>query len=238
MEWDAIWKRARGDLAITTEQGDGDVFLWEHSSRVATVAQRIILLDEVRVHDPDEAAVLAAALYHDAAWAIRCRDGEIDRTEILLSPINDTAAEQAAALLEERLADVLPTGSLERAARAIRLMHEREPQSIEAQVVAEANNLEEFGLLSLWPSIRRGMVEGKGIQAVIESWRRKKEYHFWTARLRDSFRFDAIRHLASARLQTLERVMVELDEQFTGGDIPCSTEPSVKPSETPSRRTP
>lgn len=238
MEWDAVWKRARGDLTVTTAQGDADVFLWEHSSRVAKVAQQILLLEEVQKHDPDETAVVAAALYHDAAWAIRCRAGEIEHTEILLSPLNDSAAEQAAWLLEERLADLLPPGSLERAARAIRLMHEREPQSIEAQVVADANNLEEFGLLSLWPAIRRGMIEGKGIQAAIESWRRKKEYHFWAARLRDSFRFDAIRDLADARLQTLERVMEELDEQFLGADLSAVDSPGLDHQDAASRRTP
>jgi hypothetical protein len=219
MDWDAIWKRARSDLTVTIRQGDPDVFLWEHTSRVAHVAQRIAKLDVVVEQDPDEAAVLAAALYHDAAWAIRCRTGEVDRTEVLLTPLNDSAGEQSAALLEERLADLLPPGTLERAARAIRLMHEREPAIIEAQIIAEANNLEEFGLLSLWMQIRRGMLDGKGTQAVIETWRRKKEYHFWTARLRDSFRFEPTRRLAEQRLSKLERFMQELQEQFTGADI-------------------
>lgn len=220
MEWDAIWKRARSDLIVTTDQGDDDVFLWEHSSRVARVAQHLAGIDEVRAQDPDEGAIVAAALYHDAVWAIRVRSGEIRRTDILLLPLNDAAAEQSAALVEDRLKDLLPPASLERAARAVRLMQEREPQSIEAQIVAEANNLEEFGLLSLWPSIRRGMHEGKGIQAVIDSWRRKKEYHFWSARLRDSFRFESVRALAASRLESLEHFMEELDRQFTSADIP------------------
>ena len=220
MEWDAIWKRARNDLIVTTDQGDDDVFLWEHSCRVARVAQHLATVEEVSAQDPDEGAIVAAALYHDAVWAIRVKSGEISRTDILLVPLNDAAAEQSASLLEDRLKDVLPPASLERAARAIRLMHEREPQSIEAQIVAEANNLEEFGLLSLWPAIRRGMHEGKGVQAVIDSWRRKKEYHFWTARLRDSFRFETVRELAGARLESLEQFMEELDRQFTGADIP------------------
>ena len=222
IDWDAIWKRARGDLTVATKEGDQDVFLWEHCSRVAYTAHRIVSLEEVKPHDADGDAVIAAALYHDAAWAIRWRAGEIERKAILLSPLTEAAAEQAATLMEERLADLLPPGSLERAARAIRLVHEREPQSIEAQIIAEANNLEEFGFLSLWPAIRRGMMEGKGIQVVIESWQRKKEYQFWTARLRDSFRFDAVREVAKQRLDRLERFMEELNEQFAGTDIPAA----------------
>jgi hypothetical protein len=219
MDLDAIWKRARSDLTITTKHGDPDVFLWEHSSRVARVAQRIAQLPEVRSHDPDELAVVAAALYHDAGWAIRSRAGEIDRTEVLLGPTTDTAGEQAAALMEQGLSGMIPPGSLERATRAIHEMAEREPGSIEAQVIVEANNLEEFGLLMLWPSIRRGMVDGKGIQAVIESWRRKKEYQFWNARLRDSFRFAPVRAVAERRLERLEQFMLVLEEQHQGADI-------------------
>jgi len=233
MDLDTIWKRARGDLTVTTKQGDPDVFLWEHSYRVAQVAQRIAHLPEVRPHDPDELAIVAAALYHDAGWAIRWRDGEIERSEILLGPTTDTACEQAATLMEQSLAGFLPPGTLERAARAVRGLNDREPTSVEAQVVVEANNLEEFGLLLLWPAIRRGMVDGKGIQAVIDSWRRKKEYQFWSARLRDSFRFPAIREIAERRLERLEQFMMQLEEQHLGTDV--VTAPVTKPAQRATR---
>jgi hypothetical protein len=219
MDLEAIWRRARADLVMTTSRGDSDVFLWEHSSRVAKSAQSIAELPEVRVASPDPLAVVAAALYHDAGWVTRWKNGEIERTEVLLATVTEATREQGALMLERSLAGHLPQESLTRASRAVRLLSERELDSIDAQVVAEAENLEEFGVLSLWQAVRRGTREGKGVRAVLDTWRRKREYQFWSARLSDSFRFDSVRELAAERLSRLERLMEELEDQQLGRDV-------------------
>lgn len=219
MQVDAIWTRARVDLVLQTKQGHPDLFLWEHSARVTHNAQHIARLAMALPTEVDESAVIAAALYHDAAWAVRWREGEVDRTEILLTPTTDTGWEQGASLLERSLADVLSPTCLERAAAAVRSLSRSGEGLIEGQIVAEANNLDEFGVLALWTVIRRGTLEGKGVQAVIDMWERKKEYRFWTARLHDSFRFKPVRELAEERLKRFERVMEELKEQHQGRDL-------------------
>ena len=218
-EIDAIRKRARADLIVMTDQGDSDVFLWEHSVRVAHSAQQIAKLPEVVPKDADQDALVAAALYHDAGWVIGCREGRLDRRDILLSPLPGSAWGQAASLLEARLAPILQASSLRRATIAVREMGKREPESIEGRILVEANNLDEFGVTALWPAIRRGFIEGKGVQAVIDTWRRKKEYQFWSARVKDSFRFPTVRKHAERRLKRLERFMRELEEQQQGLDV-------------------
>lgn len=220
MDLDAIWRRARSDLAITTKEGDPDLFLWEHSARVAQAAQRIATFPVVRAEKPNDTVLVLAGLYHDAGWAVRCRSGEIDRSEVLLGPISESGCELAASLLESSLAGHVAAEALERAARAIRALSEREPNLIEAKIILEARHLEEFGLLMLWPSIRRGLLDGKGVQPVIDAWRRKKEYHFWTARLKDSFRFQPVRELAEQRLKKLEAVMQDIEAEHTNRDLP------------------
>lgn len=237
MDLDAIWRRARNDLTVTTKEGDPDLFLWEHSARVAQSAQRIAALPVVRAEKPNDNAVVLVGLYHDAGWAVRCRNGEIDRSEVLLGPISEGGCELAAALLESSLAGLAPADVLERAARAIRTLSEREPNPIEAKIVIEARHLQEFGLLMLWPAIRRGVLEGKGVQAVIDTWRRKKEYHFWTARLKDSFRFQPVRELAEQRLKKLEAFMQEIDAEHTNRDLPALNpdEPVRRPSKSPTQ---
>ena len=219
MPVDAIWTRARVDLVLQTKQGHPDLFLWEHSARVAHSALHIARLATTSPTEVDESAVIAAALYHDAGWAVRWREGEVDRTEILLTPTTDTGWEQGASLLEHSLADVLSPTCLERAAAAVRSLSRSGEDMIEGQIVAEANNLDEFGVLALWTVIRRGTLEGKGVQAVIDMWERKKEYRFWTARLHDSFRFNPVRELAEERLKRFERVMEELREQNQGRNL-------------------
>ncbi len=228
MQWDRIWNRARADLVITTERGDEDLFLWEHSARVARNAQQIARLPAVQARSPDEGAILGTALYHEAGWVARLKEGGIRRDEILLRPMSDSDREQGALILERSLSKLLPRDSLTRAVQAVRLFNEREIESVEGQVVTEADNLDEFGVLSLWATVRRGVVDGKAVQAAIDTWRRRKEYRFWEARLKDSFRFDSVRRVARRRLEKLERLMQELEEQHKGADIVLGT--AVEPS--------
>ena len=218
-QMEAIWNRARTDLAVMTEHGEFDVFLWEHSSRVAHAAQQIAHLPTIKERSPDEMSVVASSLYHDAAWADQVRNGSVERYEIHIHPPSPSDREQSAVIMEQSLAKVLPADSLERASCVVRTLHDREVDLLEKYIVAEAESLEEFGLLSLWPTIRRGAWEGKGVQAVIDTWKKKMEYKFWTARLDDSFHFAPVREIARKRLEWLERVMGELEKQQVGADI-------------------
>ena len=235
MDLEAIWKRARADLVIPTPRGDSDVFLWEHSARVAQTAQHIARLPMIRSQRPNEVAIVAAGLYHDAGWITRFREGNVDRMEVLLGPLSEADHDQGVVLMEKSLSGLLAKESLELAARAIRGIRNHGTELIEAQVVIEADNLQEFGVVSLWSAIRRGAVDGKGVQAVLDTWRRKKEYQFWTARLNDSFRFEPVRELARQRLEKFERLLGELEEQHSGVDIaalltPRRDDPARSPS--------
>lgn len=219
MQLDALWNRARADLVITAEHGDQDLFLWEHSVRVAENARRVAALPVIQKTSPDDLAVYAAGLYHEAGWIIRFNDGDVRRQEFLIRPLSETYREQGAILLEKSLGKLLPPETVRRASEAVRSLSDREIDSIEGQIVSDADNLDEFGILSLWMTIRRGMVDGKGVQAVIDTWRRRKEYRFWEARLNESFRFAPVRALARRRLEKFERLMKELEEQHQGDDL-------------------
>ncbi len=219
MNLDPIFSIARNDLVIVTDTGEQDVFLWEHSSRVARSAQLIAQLPDVQAHSPDECAVVAAGLYHDASWAVQYHEGEIERTEILRRPTSKAHRKRGAALMEQSLAELIPEKSLRRAADTILALSDRDPERVEAQVSADAENLDEFGLLAFCPAILRSAHDGKGVQATIDTWHRKKEYQFWTARLNESFRFDPVRALARKRLAQYERAMQELEEHHRGTDI-------------------
>lgn len=220
MQWDAISKRARDDLTIITEQGEPDVFLWEHCSRVARYARWVVRQPEVRALSPDEPAVIAGALYHDAGWIVRLQEKEIRREHVLISPMSERHFELGAAFLERRLENALPPETIRRAAQAVRALQARRVESIDGQVIAEADSLDEAGLVSLWRRIRRATLEGKGIQAELEMWKRKSEFGFWEAWLNNVFRFPVVRRAAVERLKRTERFLHELSLEHEAKDLP------------------
>jgi hypothetical protein len=216
---DPIWNRARADLLISTPKDEVDVFLWEYSTRIARTAQQIIDLPEVRSKRVDEGALVAAALYHDAAWVVHIREQRATAWDVGGRSRCERHREIGAAIMEQRLADLLSPESLHRASQSIRTLDGRSIELIEGQILNEAKTLDEFGAVALWPLIRKGTIEGKGVEAAIEGWRRQKEYHYWTALIKDSFRFETVRQVAMQRLALMERFMNELEVQHTGGDL-------------------
>ncbi len=218
-ELDRVWQQARSDLMVATLTGDPDSFLWEHSSRIARASCAIARIECVQVLDPDLSAVAAAALYHDAGWVARFHGGEVDRCEILVRPPSETHRDQGALKMETGLANLLPREAIRRASLAIRSMSRRGTDSVEGRIVSDADNLDEFGPLALWPSIRRGLLDGKGIQAVIDTWQRRKEYQFWSARLNDSFHFEPVRKIAQKRLAIYESIMQEVECHLAVSDL-------------------
>lgn len=219
MQTDAIWNRAKADLVVTTASGDQDRVLWEHTVRIAKHTDFILSLPEVKTQNPDDEAVLAAVLYHEAGWLVSVEEGDVAIEEILLRPTQMPQRENAIALMRKRLGRQCSAETLARATEAIRALNQREPASIEAQVLKEADNLEEFGLLSIWNGVRRHSIDGKGVQALLDTWRRRNEYRFWDARLRDSFQFKAVADVARQRLMKLDAFMQELERQHEGMDL-------------------
>ncbi len=219
MDLESIQKTARLDLLLSVNDGAQDVFLWEHSLRVAQNAQQIAHLSDARKLGVDEFSVFLAGLYHDAGLASRVNSGELDRMQVLLGPTTENDCEVGALMLERSLRGRVSPMVLDRAALAVRTRQDRSSRSPDAIVLAEAEALDEFGVLPLWLAVRRGAIEGRGVEAAIESWVRKKEYRFWTARLTDSFRFPEVRELARVRLTRIERLMGEVQLESLGQDL-------------------
>jgi hypothetical protein len=214
-----IWEIARRDLILDVGQGQADVFLWEHAERVTRAAERIADLPDVVRGRLDRVALTAAALYHDAGWVVQYRDGLIPRSDILARPTSDLQRELAAALLQDRLGSVLTESSRSTAADCLRQLNNHDTTLLEAQVLAEADNLDQIGVLSFWQVVRRQSNEGKGIQAVVDTWCRQKEYHFWETRIANSFRFESVRQLARCRLAHFAKFMDELAREHRGDDL-------------------
>lgn len=216
---EAVWRLARSELVVPAEGGGSDIFVWEHSVRVAKSSHYLSLLPEAQKDQPDALALMASALFHEAGWIARWRAGEIERFEMLMGSPTEAILADSVRLMENALRSVIPENSLRTAADAIRHRNGQRAESIESQILCEADHLEEFGQGFLWTAIRRGICGGRGVQAVLDAWRRRIEYHFWTARLKDAFRFEHSRQLAQTRLQQLDVFMREMCLQHGVEDV-------------------
>lgn len=218
-EQESIQQQARADLTVRIDDGREDLTLWEHSLRVRTLAEQILMLPEVPAQRVDRLALEAAACYHDAGWVIQFNEGTISRWEIRSRPTSESQRGLAADWMKDRVKGLLTDSSLRLATTAVRQCNRRNTTVIEAQVLAEAENLDEIGPLAIWQQLRRSAGEGKGLKAALEAWHRQKEYRFWEARVKESFRFEQTRRLAQQRLRGMEYCFDSLEEQARGGDM-------------------
>ncbi|MFQ5490522.1 MAG: hypothetical protein ACE5GE_07350 [Phycisphaerae bacterium] len=208
-------------MVILDEQAREDVFLWERGQRLAGSVAWIASLADVAQDALDPDALLAAALYHDSGWAIQCRDGEIPRSAVLTSPTSDVQRDLAAALVQNRLADVLGAASIKRAAETIRLASRHATKLVEAQVLADALSLDEIGTISVWQIVRRHALEGKGVREAIINWQTRNQYDYWGALIRN-MHFSAVKTSARRRLLAAENYMAELAREHCGQDLSSS----------------
>ncbi len=216
---DSLWKRAETDLCLRLTGSPQDPLIWEHSARVAKLAETIRTMPGIPPTDVDPAALAAAALYHDAAWVLQAREGEVQPSEMLLRPCSDLQRELGADWLTDRLKDLLGPGVLAQAARTVRELNNRRSPSPDVQILAEADSLDQIGPQTMLLMLRRQLNEGKSLKDLIAVWERQEEYNFWPARIKESFRFAVVRRLAEARLEKLRRFMNDLRQAVRLEDV-------------------
>lgn len=83
----------------------------------------------------------------------------------------------------------------------------------EARVLADAINLEDFGLAGLCRSTALIVRPGGSLSQLADAFRKREQYGYWEARLKDGFHFASTRALAAARLiRARESIRLLLDE--------------------------
>ncbi len=93
--------------------------------------------------------------------------------------------------------------------RTVRVLHEmphRSPMIEEAKLLADAFNLEDFGVTGLLDSALESGRHGEGIVQLAEGLVKREQYGYWESRLKDSFHFERIRQLAKKRLENARKV--------------------------------
>ncbi len=216
---DRVAALARQFLTIVDAQGRADVWLWEHSERVMRLTQMLGRLPEFDGYDVNLEALAVAGLFHDAGWAVQAREGKVDRWQVLSRPTSDIQRELAIGLMQEQVRHLVANETIRVAAEAVRGCNDRHTRVPEAQVLAEAENLDDVGVLNILRQFRHYQAEGRALDQLCAGWTRQQEYSYWEARINEGLRLEVTRRLARERLQAVQQLMTALTRDCQGRDV-------------------
>ncbi|MGD1276454.1 MAG: hypothetical protein ABR964_04435 [Tepidisphaeraceae bacterium] len=122
--------------------------------------------------------------------------------------------EQAAELLVSLLGADVEEALLDRATRLLHEVPHRSPVIDEAKLLADALNLDDFGLTGLIGQTVQLGLQGEGVADLLTAAQKREQYGYWEARLKDGFHFEPIRAMARRRLETARQVIKMLADEL------------------------
>jgi hypothetical protein len=109
-------------------------------------------------------------------------------------------AEQASEMLVGLTQDAADEALVEETTQLLIQVHLRNPASEQAKLLADALNLEDFGVAGLIAQTITIARQGGGVMQVADGCEKREQYGYWEARLKDGFHFEQTRLLARRRL--------------------------------------
>ncbi|MEZ0267808.1 MAG: hypothetical protein ACAI43_24035 [Phycisphaerae bacterium] len=97
-------------------------------------------------------------------------------------------------------------GLLDETTQLLADVHHKRPASEQARVLADAMNLEDFGVSGLIVQAMTLARQGQGVLAVADGLEKREQYGYWDARLKDGFHFEVSRQIARKRLESARKV--------------------------------
>lgn len=216
---EVLLARARDVLLLRDAEGTSDFWLFEHAERIWGICKAIASLPELVERRVHQAALMAAALFHDAGWAVQINQGALPLKQLHNRPTSDVQRELAASLVREQLTPPLTSEAATLAADVIRQYTDRKNNLLEAQILCEARALDELGVMYVLRQFKQLRADGQSVSTLLKHWTARQTYRFWDARISDGFRFTATREIARNRLRSTELFMDAFAEQVAAADV-------------------
>ena len=210
MSLDAKIKRKLAQaLAVVDERGETKgPRLLDDARRLWQRVQKLTAMHLVAEPDQEALELACYALQLPLRQAKPPVGGKLGRTS--LKDRTEQGAELLVTLLEEDADEELLD-------RATRLLHEtphKSPMVEDARLLADALNLDDFGVTGLVQQTISLARQGDGLKQVAEGCEKREQYGYWDARLRDGFHFEPIRRIAKRRLEHTRAVCKLLGEEL------------------------
>ena len=212
---------ARQVLTVTNHAGITDNWLWDRTQRLLLNVEQICRLDELTEADiPVDRYCLTVATYFADAGFAHFADSLDTSSGLVLSDINPSdLREFSAKVVSDKLEGLLSEPRIDKINRIVIESANRETDMTEAKILSDARNLDDMGSVGVFNEFRRCVLNGKGVSDALKSWKRKIDYRYWQARLKDSFCFESVRKIAVQRFAATEYFMNQLNIENNAQDL-------------------
>lgn len=122
--------------------------------------------------------------------------------------------EDAAELMVSSLSRDAEERLLDRAVRVLHEMPQKSPMLDEARLLADAFNLEDFGLIGLFQQAMILGTQGQSVEQICTEYSKREDYGYWQARLNGGFHYEPVRQMARRRLEEAIKVCGMLKDEL------------------------
>jgi hypothetical protein len=122
--------------------------------------------------------------------------------------------DQAAEMLLTTLIGEVDEALLDHTAQLLHELPQRTPAVEEARVLADAVNLEDFGVAGILQQMVQLCRTGGGVAQAVEGLEKREQYGYWNARLKEGFHFEEVRDIARQRLEHTRHVTALLTQEM------------------------
>ena len=220
-ELDIVRDLAKQALTISTPNCKVDGFLWDRAQRLVRNVEHICRLPEVAKDKVqiDHYALITATYFSETGLAHHLESEGTGIEPANSNNNNDDLLDLTSLVVEETLSPAASQMSISKINRIITESRSHFPTLLEAMILSDARNLDDMGAIGIFSEFKRYIIGGKGVSNVLHTWKRKIDYKYWQARLKESFRFESVRKIAEQRLSTAEYFMNQLKVENTASDL-------------------
>lgn len=214
-------KKAAEQVMLVPTKGMANTWLWDRAQRIVRNVETIYQLPEIADANIaiDKFCLTAAAYFADAGFTSYIGIETIEAGLVLADVNTRDLREFSTQIVSEHLAGILDQPKISKINRIIVESNDRSSEMHEAMILADARNLEDVGIIEIFNEFCACGVHGKGVSDQLESWKKKVDYRYWDARLKESFHFEPIRKIASRRFNQAELLMNQLAIEDSGKDL-------------------
>jgi hypothetical protein len=220
-ELEVIGRLAQEALSVPGPGGIQDNWQRDRTLRIVRNVEHICRLPELagQAMAIDRFCLIAAAWFADSGFCHYADAREGSARHVLADVSLQDLCGFSTKVVSDRLAGVLAGPRIDRVNRIITESSNRLTKLMEAMILSDARNLDDMGAVGLYNEWRRCIIHGKGVSDVLESWKRKVDYRYWQARLKESFCFESVQKLAEQRFAAAEYFMNQLAVENAAGDL-------------------